>query len=75
MSLTTLDLDDDALEAAMRLSGLKTKKDVVNHALREFADRHERIAALERYAEIGAGWDYDHWEREHKAEKDPGAAA
>jgi hypothetical protein len=30
----------------MRLSGAKTKKDTVNLALREFAARHRRVAAL-----------------------------
>lgn len=71
MSLTTLDVDDDALEKTMRLAGVQTKKDAVNTALREYAARHRRIAALERYADLGADWDYDAWAREHASEKEP----
>lgn len=70
MSLTTLDVDDEALLATMRLAGVRTKRDAVNTALREYASRHRRIAALERYADLGAGWDYDAWAEEHAAEKD-----
>jgi Arc/MetJ family transcription regulator len=71
VTLTQIDLDDQALAEAMRLSGAKTKKDTVNLALREFAARHRRIAALERYAELAAGWDYEEWQRRRAAEKDP----
>jgi Arc/MetJ family transcription regulator len=43
MALTQIDIDEDALAEAMRLSGMRTKKDTVNLALREFAARHRRI--------------------------------
>ncbi|MFE7191134.1 type II toxin-antitoxin system VapB family antitoxin [Kitasatospora sp. NPDC057541] len=39
MSVTTTDLDDDALAKALRFSGGATEKDVVNAALREYAER------------------------------------
>jgi Arc/MetJ family transcription regulator len=55
----------------MRLSGARTKKDTVNLALREFAARHRRIAALEHYADIAADWDYADWSRRRAAGKDP----
>jgi Arc/MetJ family transcription regulator len=61
MSVTQIDLDDDALVEAMRLSGAKTKKETVNLALREYAARHRRIAALEQHAAVAEGWDYDGW--------------
>ncbi len=73
MTLTQIDLDDDALNEAMRLSGAKTKKETVNLALREFAARHRRVAALEHYATVAAGWDFEGWERRRAAEKDPSA--
>ena len=57
MALTQIDLDEDALAEAMRLAGVKTKKETVNLALREYA-RHRRIEALEHYATLAAGWDY-----------------
>lgn len=72
MSMTTLDLDDDALAEAMRLSGVKTKKETVNTALREYAARHRRIAALEQYAALAQGWDYAAWEQQHRMEKAAG---
>jgi Arc/MetJ family transcription regulator len=59
MTLTQIDIDDDALIEAMRLSGAKTKKETVNLALREFAARHRRVAALEHYAALAEGWDFE----------------
>ncbi len=73
MALTQIDIDEDALAEAMRLSGAKTKKETVNLALREFAARHRRVAALERYAQLAAGWDFEGWEQRRAAEKDPAA--
>lgn len=73
MSLTQIDIDEDALREAMRLSGAKTKKETVNLALREFAARHRRVAALEHYATTAQGWDFEGWQRIRAAEKDPGA--
>ncbi|MFI0980160.1 type II toxin-antitoxin system VapB family antitoxin [Streptomyces sp. NPDC021093] len=72
MSLTTIDLDDEALAEAMRVSGIRTKKEAVNTALREFTERHRRIAALEHYAGVAQTWDYESWERRHAAEKNVG---
>ncbi len=42
---TTLNLDDEALAAAMSVSGAKTKTEVINEALREFA-RRKRLREL-----------------------------
>jgi hypothetical protein len=53
----------------MRLSGAKTKKDTVNLALREFAARHRRVAALEHFATLAEGWDFEGWQRQRTAEK------
>jgi len=71
VALTQIDIDEDALAEAMRLSGAKTKKDTVNLALREFAARYRRVVALERYAALAAGWDFTGWEHRRAAEKDP----
>jgi Arc/MetJ family transcription regulator len=38
---TTLNIDDEALAAAMRHAGDRTKTAVINEALREFARRRE----------------------------------
>jgi Arc/MetJ family transcription regulator len=73
VALTQIDLDEDALAETMRLAGTKTKKDTVNLALREYAARHRRIAALEHYADLAAGWDYEDWEQRRADEKHPAA--
>ena len=72
MGVTQIDLDDDALRSAMRLSGATTKKDTVNLALREYVDRHRRVEALERHATEAKGWDYDGWRRQRDADKRSG---
>lgn len=69
MAVTQIDLDDDALSEAMRLSGATTKKDTVNLALREYAARHRRIEALEHFASVAQDWDYPAWRRLRDADK------
>jgi Arc/MetJ family transcription regulator len=44
---TTLNIDDEALEAAMKLSGGRTKTEVVNEALRRFARAKRRLQLLD----------------------------
>jgi len=73
MSVTQIDLDDEALAEAMRLSGAKSKKDTVNLALREYAARHRRIAALDRYATAAESWDYEGWQATRAADKSQAA--
>ena len=41
LAVTQIDLDEDALAEAMRLSGAKTKKDTVNLALRDLRGQAE----------------------------------
>lgn len=69
MAVTQIDLDDEALAEAMRLSGAKSKKETVNIALREYAARHKRIAALETFAKEAEGWDYEGWKRQRAIDK------
>jgi Arc/MetJ family transcription regulator len=73
MSVTQIDLDDEALAEAMRLSGAKSKKETVNLALREYAARHRRIAELDRYATVAESWDYEGWQALRAADKSPSA--
>jgi Arc/MetJ family transcription regulator len=44
---TNIDIDDEALRAAQRLVGTKTKRDTVNLALRELVARHRQIGILQ----------------------------
>lgn len=71
MGVTQVDIDDEALAEAMRLSGETTKKGAVNLALREYANRHRRIEALERSATHAKGWDFDAWTRMRADDKHP----
>ncbi|MFE5493924.1 type II toxin-antitoxin system VapB family antitoxin [Streptomyces virginiae] len=59
MSRTVIDLDDDALAEAAQLLGTTTKKDTVNAALREVADRRRRAAAIERMRQMVDGGEID----------------
>jgi Arc/MetJ family transcription regulator len=59
MSITQIDLDDDALTQAMRALGTTTKKDTVNAALREIAQRGSRIAAARDLADRAARGELD----------------
>lgn len=69
LAITQIDLDDDALAEAMRRAGTTTKKDTVNLALRELAERHRRAEAFERAREQAKSWDYEGWRRRRDAER------
>ncbi|WP_413808978.1 type II toxin-antitoxin system VapB family antitoxin [Streptomyces sp. OE57] len=69
MSATQIDIDDDALAEAMRLSGAKTKKEMVNIALREYAERRARTEARLRHLEQAQQWDEEGFWQRHAAEK------
>ncbi|OUC96807.1 type II toxin-antitoxin system VapB family antitoxin [Streptosporangium minutum] len=44
MTITRIDIDDEALAEAMRMLGTSSAEDAVNTALREYVARVERIA-------------------------------
>jgi Arc/MetJ family transcription regulator len=70
VSVTQIDIDDDALERAMALSRAKTKKEAVNLALQFYADKQERAARIARHFERAEHWQaLDDAERLHRAEK------
>ncbi|MEU2181651.1 type II toxin-antitoxin system VapB family antitoxin [Streptomyces thermolilacinus] len=69
MTATQIDIDDDALAEAMRLSGARTKKEMVNLALREYAERRRRTEARLRYFQEARAWDDGGFWRRHAAEK------
>ncbi|MEU8007824.1 type II toxin-antitoxin system VapB family antitoxin [Catellatospora sp. NPDC049111] len=74
MSRTMIDLDDELLAEAARLLGTETKKDTVNAALREVAERLRRIEALRELQTMTARGeiDADAWEARHLADKQAG---
>ncbi|WP_187281807.1 MULTISPECIES: type II toxin-antitoxin system VapB family antitoxin [unclassified Streptomyces] len=70
MSVTQIDMDDDALERTMALSEARTKKEAVNLALRYYADQQDRAARISRHFERARSWGaVEDAERRHRAEK------
>jgi len=69
MSLTHIEIDDEALETAKRLGGHKTKTAAVAKALEEYNERLNRAAALDKYFELAQSWDLERAEAAHRAEK------
>lgn len=55
MGRTNIDIDDELMAAAMKATGLKTKKAVVEEGLRELAKEDRLRLALERLR--GIGWE------------------
>ncbi|MER6250528.1 MULTISPECIES: type II toxin-antitoxin system VapB family antitoxin [unclassified Streptomyces] len=59
MSVTQIDLDDEALAEAMRLMGVTTKKETVNAALRDYVNRVRRLEVAEKLAARGAQGEFE----------------
>lgn len=57
---TNLAIDDKLLTEAASLSGLKTKKDTVNLALKEFVDRRKQSEIIELFGKMAPDPDYDY---------------
>ena len=57
---TNIVIDNALIERAMQLSGLSTKKDVVNRALLEFVQNYSRkdLTELEGKIVLSDGYDY-----------------
>lgn len=70
MSVTQIDIDEEALGRVMALAGVRTKKDAVNLALRFYAEQQERAARIGRHFERAQRWAaVEHAEQLHRAEK------
>lgn len=57
---TNLALDDNLLEEALKVGGLKTKKDTVNAALKEFVERRKQQEIIALFGSLPADDDYDY---------------
>ncbi len=57
---TNIVLDDHLMEEALKLSGIKTKKELIHLALKEFVDNQRRLNLmdLEGKIEFAEGYDY-----------------
>ena len=72
MSVTQIDVDDEALSEVLRRSGLTTKKDAVNEALRDYAAKLRRAAEFDGYIQRAQEWNYEGW-KELRARDKAGA--
>lgn len=63
VAVTQIDLDDTALAEVMRRSGLVTKKDAVNEALRDYAAKLRRAAEFDSHLQRAQEWDYEGWKK------------
>jgi hypothetical protein len=57
---TNLAIDDQLLQEALEISGLKTKKDTVNLALKEFVDRHKQLEIINIFGKMDPDSNYDY---------------
>ena len=57
---TNLAIDNQLLKEALLVSGLKTKKDTVNIALKEFVNRRKQKEILELFGKLDPDQDYDY---------------
>ena len=60
---TNIDLDEKLVNRGLKLSGLRTKKDLVNMALREFLRRKDQKKILELRGKISWKGDLDSMRR------------
>jgi len=57
---TNLAIDDSLLHEALAIGGLKTKKDTVNLALKEFVDRRKQSEIINIFGKMDPDPDYDY---------------
>lgn len=58
--ITNIDIDEAVVAEAMRLSGARTKREVVDRALREMVARAKRPSISSLFGIGGIDPDYDH---------------
>jgi Arc/MetJ family transcription regulator len=59
---TNIEIDDEVIAEAKRLTGARTKRETVDLALRELVARHRRLGILELRGRV-------HWEGDLKASR------
>ena len=57
---TNIEIDNSLIKKAMEISGLKTKKEIVNRALAEFVANHSRKDLKELKGKIELAHNYDY---------------
>lgn len=57
---TNIELDESLLSKAMRLGGMKTKKEAVIQALSEYVQRREQIKILDFFGKVDLDPEFDY---------------
>jgi Arc/MetJ family transcription regulator len=57
---TNIVLDDALIKEALRLGRMRTKKELVNQALREFVENRKRLNLMDLAGKIEFAKDYDY---------------
>lgn len=57
---TNLAINTELLQKALEVSGLKTKKDTVNLALKELINRHKQLEIIDLFGKMDPDPDYDY---------------
>lgn len=57
---TNLAINQELLNKALEVSGLKTKKDTVNLALKEFINRRKQLEIIDLFGKMDPDADYDY---------------
>ncbi|MBM4122848.1 MAG: type II toxin-antitoxin system VapB family antitoxin [Nitrospira sp.] len=65
---TNLAIDDRLLQEALRTGGLRTKKETVTKALKEFIDRRRQRKVLKAFGTFQFRSDWDHKQDRHGRE-------
>jgi hypothetical protein len=63
---TNLALDDELLLEALKIGGLKSKKDTVNHALKEFIQRRKANEIIKSFGTIDFDSSYNYKAERHR---------
>lgn len=57
---TNIELNEPLLSKAMRLGGIKTKKEAVNQALSEYVQRREQLRVLDFFGKVDLDPEFDY---------------
>ena len=57
---TNIEIDEKLITEAMKISGQKTKRAVVNQALEEYVRHHRQLGIVELFGQIDYDPDYDY---------------
>ena len=57
---SNLAINDELLKEALEISGLKTKKDTVNLALKEFVNHRKQLKIFDIFGKMDPDPDYDY---------------